>query len=83
MKTKHTFIGIACIAAALVVSGCGPSKEEIEAQERERARLELERQAQEDAAKANKAITEMNKSMFSRMWACLEKVDTESGDFDI
>jgi hypothetical protein len=47
------------------VVGCGPSKEELAA--RERARLELERQAQADAAKANKAITEMNKKMFSKM----------------
>lgn len=47
------------------VAGCGPSKEELAA--RERARLELERQALEDAKKANKAITEMSKKMFSRM----------------
>jgi len=54
---------LALLVAGL--AGCGPSKDELAA--RERARIEAERKAQEDAAKANKAITDMNQKMFSRM----------------
>ena len=65
MKTDKRIVVAALALLAGSVVGCGPSKEELAA--RERARLEVERQAQQDAAKANKAITEMNKKMFSRM----------------
>ena len=65
MKTRKQIIVAALALLVAGLAGCGPSKDELAA--RERARLELERQAQADAAKANKAITEMNKKMFSRM----------------
>lgn len=64
MKSKHTCCGLVVVIAALAVSGCGPSKEEIEA--KERARLELEEQALRDAQRANKAITEKNRERFGR-----------------
>jgi len=46
---------------SLLVTGCGPSKAEREAQER--ARLELEEKTRREAEAANKAITEMNKKL--------------------
>ena len=45
----------------LLVTGCGPSKAEREAQER--ARIELEEKTRREAEAANKAITEMNKKL--------------------
>lgn len=65
MKPFKPIISVALALFAVGLAGCGPSKEELAA--RERARLELERQAQENAAKANKAITDMNKKMFRQM----------------
>ncbi len=65
MKQTNAIRGLAFVIAAFAIGGCGPSKEEIEAQER--ARLELERKALQEADQANKAITDINKSMFSRM----------------
>lgn len=46
---------------SLLVTGCGPSKAEREAQER--ARLELEEKTRREAEAANKAITDMNKKL--------------------
>jgi len=49
------------VVLACIFSGC--SNKDKEAKER----LEQEQQAASDAAKANKAITNVNQSMFSRM----------------
>jgi cytochrome c556 len=46
---------------SLVVSGCGPSKAEREAEQR--TRLELEMRAERERAAANKAITDMSKKL--------------------
>lgn len=55
-----------CLLAPLfLLVGCGPSKDELAA--RERQRIEQEKQAAKDAEKANKAISDNNKKMFSRM----------------
>lgn len=54
---------VACFV--VVLTGCGPSKDELAA--RESARIEQEKQAARDAEKANKAITDNNKKMFGRM----------------
>ena len=45
----------------LAVTGCGPSKAELEA--KERARIEAEEAVGREAAIANKAITGMNKKI--------------------
>lgn len=65
MKNHKLILTVSILVAVLSLTGCGPSKEELAA--KERARIELEKQAQADAAKANKAITDMNKKMFSKM----------------
>jgi len=65
MKPHRRFKLAALIALAAVFIGCSESRKDREA--RERARLEQEKQAERDAAKANKAITDMNKKMFGRM----------------
>jgi hypothetical protein len=49
------------LSLSLLVTGCGPSKAEREAQER--ARLELEEKTRREAEASNKAITEMNKKL--------------------
>ncbi len=65
MKTHKILLLAAVGFLVLVFTGCGPSKDELAVKERQR--LELEKQAERDAAKGNKAITDMNKKMFSRM----------------
>jgi Tfp pilus assembly protein PilE len=65
MKTNRRIQCAALIALAAIFAGCGESRKDREA--RERARLEQEQQAERDAAKANKAITDMNRKMFGRM----------------
>ena len=65
MKPLKIGFTAAVAVLALALGGCGPSKDELAA--RERARLEAEKQAEADAAKANKAITDMNKKMFGRI----------------
>lgn len=65
MKNHKLIFTVSILFASLTVTGCGPSKEDLAA--KERARIEQEKQAQADAAKANKAITDMNKKMFSKM----------------
>lgn len=52
---------ILTLVLSLLVTGCGPSKAEREAQER--ARIELEEKTRREAEAANKAITEMNKKL--------------------
>jgi hypothetical protein len=52
---------IIALSLALLVTGCGPSKAEREAQER--ARIELEEKTRREAEDANKAITDMNKKL--------------------
>jgi hypothetical protein len=47
------------VAGAL--TGCGPSREEIE--QRERARLEQEKQAQQAIHKSNEAVNEVSKKL--------------------
>lgn len=64
MRTHKLGLVLVAFVFALAFTGCGPSKDELAA--RERARLEAEKQATADAAKANKAITDMNKKMFGR-----------------
>lgn len=49
------------LSLPLLVTGCGPSRAEREAQER--ARIELEEKNRREAEAANKAITEMNKKL--------------------
>ncbi|MFA6960377.1 MAG: hypothetical protein WC205_06490 [Opitutaceae bacterium] len=49
------------LSLPLLVTGCGPSKAEREAQER--ARIELEEKTRREAEAANKAITDMNKKL--------------------
>jgi hypothetical protein len=66
LMKNQPFVIIPLLALAGIVTGCGPSKAEREAQERERARLEYEEKQRLVAALANKAITEMNQRMFSR-----------------
>lgn len=63
---RSSSLTIIPLASALVfvVAGCGPSKEDIAAQER--ARFALEEKARQDAIKANKAITEMTNRAFRR-----------------
>jgi hypothetical protein len=65
MKTRRVSVAATTAVLALALAGCGPSKDELAA--RERARLEAEQHAEQDAAKGNKAITDMNKKMFGRM----------------
>jgi hypothetical protein len=65
MITHRRIEWAALIVLAVILAGCGESRREREA--RERARLEQEQQAERDAAKANKAITDMNRKMFGRM----------------
>ncbi|HWA08308.1 MAG TPA: hypothetical protein VG838_02460 [Opitutaceae bacterium] len=43
------------------LAGCGPSQEELRAQER--ARIEREEEARREAQRANKAITGMNEKL--------------------
>ena len=56
---------ILTLVLSLLVTGCGPSKAEREAQER--ARIELEEKTRREAEAANKAITEMNQNMFKKL----------------
>lgn len=65
MKTPNRPLCAIAALSVLILVGCGPSKDELAA--RERARIEQEKQAAKDAEKANKAITDNNKKMFSRM----------------
>lgn len=58
---KHHKSILLLAGLAFIFSGC--SNKDKEAQQR----LEQQRQAEADAAKANKAITNMNQSMFSKM----------------
>lgn len=58
---------LAAALLSLALHGCGDSKKEQAAKENERQRIEAEKQAQADAAKANKAITTNNQKMFNRM----------------
>lgn len=58
MKSNSLLL-FACLG---LLTGCGPSKAERDARERER--LRLEKQTQQDAQKANQAITDINKKMF-------------------
>jgi TRAP-type C4-dicarboxylate transport system permease large subunit len=58
---KHRKSILLFAGLAFIFSGC--SNKDKEAQQR----LEQQRQADADAAKANKAITNMNQSMFSKM----------------
>ena len=51
------------ILSALLFTACGTRNAE---QAREKERIELEERAQREAAAANKAITEMNRKMFSK-----------------
>ncbi len=59
------YVFIITFLLSLVVTGCGPSKAEREAEQR--ARLELEEKARREAEAANKAITEMNQKMFQKL----------------
>jgi len=63
-RAKSIFCAITA-SFVVLLTGCGPSKDELAA--RERARIEQEKQAAHDAEKANKAITDNNKRMFGRM----------------
>jgi hypothetical protein len=65
MKARSSFLCLFAALFALVLAGCGPSKDELAA--RERQRIEQEKQAAKEAEKANKAITDNNKKMFSRI----------------
>jgi TRAP-type C4-dicarboxylate transport system permease large subunit len=58
---KHHKSILLLAGLAFIFSGC--SNKDKEAQQR----LEQQRQAEADAAKGNKAITNMNQSMFSKM----------------
>jgi len=60
---RLTTIALA-FAAVVTVAGCGPSREEIAAQEQ--ARFELEEKARQEAVRGNKAITEMTNRTFRR-----------------
>tara|TARA_R110002020_G_scaffold327974_2_gene543900 strand:- start:267 stop:584 length:318 start_codon:yes stop_codon:yes gene_type:complete len=62
MKTTALILAL---GLSVFVTGCGPSKAEREAAERQR--LELEEQARRETEAANKAITEMNQSMFKKL----------------
>ena len=59
-RTKLTILAGA-LAFGLVITGCGPSKNEREAQER--ARLELEERSRQEIEAANKAITNVNRKL--------------------
>lgn len=61
MRTKSFIATVALAAVGVLLTGCGPSREELE--QRERARLEQERQAQQAIQKSNDAVNEVSKKL--------------------
>ena len=61
MKTKWLGSIGAIVATSALLTGCGPSREEIA--ERERVRLEQEKQAQQAIQKSNEAVNEVSKKL--------------------
>ncbi len=61
MKTNPFIATVALVLLSGLLTGCGPSREEIE--QRERARLEQERQAQQAIQKSNDAVNEVSKKL--------------------
>lgn len=64
MKPSNPVLLSCILALAFSLAGCGPSQAERDAKERERRALE--EKSREDAERANKAITDMNKKMFGK-----------------
>lgn len=64
MRSSRCILSVVTLTATLLFTGCGPSKEELQAQER--ARLELEERQRREAEMANKAITDMTDRAFRR-----------------
>jgi len=54
-------LSLVLLLVAGALTGCGPSREEIEL--RERARLEQEKQAQQAIQKSNEAVNEVSKKL--------------------
>ena len=57
---SNLILAFVVFGAAIALTGCGRSREEIE---HERKRLEMEEQAQRDMKRANKAISDMSKKI--------------------
>ncbi len=61
MNRAKMIVIVGAFSVGTVITGCGPSKSEREAQER--ARLELEERSRQETEAANKAITEVNRKL--------------------